>query len=465
MLTREQMHNYQLHVSDHIVLNDNCAAFLEMGLGKTVSTLDACNRLIFEEVEVEKVLVVATKRVTESVWKQEAAKWEHLKHLRISLVIGTQQQRKETLKVDADIYVISRDNVQWLCAQYGGSGGPFDMLVIDESSGFKNHKSQRFKALRLMHFKRVVELTGTPSPNGLIDLWAPMYLLDKGERLGRTIGEYRHNFFIPGQTNGHIVYNYKIKKGSPEKIYSAISDICISMKAKDYLEMVGRTNNNIIIPMPDDLKKRYLQFEKDKVLEIFGTGEEITPANAAALNNKLLQFANGAIYYDDIINNVKKKVHVEHDLKLEALEEIMDDANGKPVLLAYTLQSDAVRIEEYFAKYKPRRLNDDQDIKDWNAGKIQMMIMHPLSGAHGLNLQDGGHLIVWFGQTWSSELEQQFNSRLHRQGQLNHVIVHKLILQGSMDEDVIKSQLNKQDGEQALMHAVRARVKKYLKNR
>lgn len=458
-LRKEQMHNYQNHVSDHIVTHTHCAAFLEMGLGKTVSTLDACNRLLFEEIAVDRVLIVATKRVAESVWQQEADKWEHLKHLRISRVIGSPKQRKEALKANAHIYVISRDNVQWLAAQYGGSKVPFEMMVIDESSGFKNHKSQRFKALRLMHFDRVVELTGTPSPNGLIDLWAPMYLLDKGERLGRTITEYRKNFFVPGQTNGHIVYNYKIKKGSEEKIYKAISDICISMKAKDYLEMVGRTNNNIIIPMPDELKKRYLQFEKDKVLEIFGTGQEITPANAAALNNKLLQFANGAVY------DSEKKAHVIHDLKLEVLQEIMEDANGKPVLLAYTLQSDADRIEAYFAKYKPKRLKDDQDVKDWNAGKIPLLIMHPASGGHGLNLQDGGHLIVWFGQTWSSELEQQLNARLHRQGQINSVIIHKLILQGSMDEDVIKSQLNKQQGEQALMNAVRARVKKYLQNR
>lgn len=454
-----RLHNYQSHVAQHIIDNPYSGAFLEMGLGKTIATLTAIDRLIHEEVEIDKVLVIAPKRVVESVWKQEAAKWLHTQHLRIELITGKENKRREALKRDAHVYVISRDNIQWLCAQYGGSGLPFDMLVIDESSSFKNHKSKRFKALRLIHFSRVVLLTGTPAPNGLLDLWAPMYLLDKGERLGRTIGEYRRNFFIPGKTNGHIVYNYKIKKDSPDRIYKAIEDICMSMKAKDYLELVERTNNNILIPMPGDLRKRYLEFERDKVLEIFGTGEEITPANAAALNNKLLQFANGAVYDSD------KNTHDIHDLKLEVLAEILEEANGKPVLLAYTFKSDADRIERYFAQYNPRRLHSDKDIDDWNAGKIQLLIMHPASGGHGLNFQYGGHIAVWFGQTWSLELEQQFNARLHRQGQNDPVIINKLILQGSMDEDVIAAQQSKEEGQEALMQAVRARVRKYLKNR
>lgn len=454
-----KLHNYQEHTAQHIIDHNCCGAFLEMGLGKTIATLTAIQRLMFEEVEVDKVLVIATKRVAESVWKQEAAKWLHTSGLRVEVVAGKADKRKEQLRKDAHVYVISRDNIQWLCAQYGGSGLPFDMLVIDESSGFKNHKSKRFKALRLIHFNRTVLLTGTPAPNSLLDLWAPLYLLDKGQRLGRTIGEYRRNFFIPGKTNGHIVYNYKIKKDSPDKIYNAISDICISMKAKDYIEMKDRVNNNIVIPMPSELRSRYLQFERDKVLEIFGTGEEITPANAAALNNKLLQFANGAVYDSD------KNAHVMHNLKLEVLQEIMEEANGKPVLLAYTFKSDADRIEHHLAQYKPQRLYSDKDVNDWNAGKIQLLIMHPASGAHGLNFQYGGHIAVWFGQTWSLELEQQFNARLHRQGQVNSVVINKLILQGSMDEDVIKAQQSKEEGQEALMQAVRARIKKYLKTR
>ena len=457
MRDKQDLHDYQGHASKHIVDNPYCGLFMEMGLGKTVSSLTAINTLVLEELAVDRVLVVATKRVTESVWRQEAAEWQHLTGLRVIAVMGKAKHRKQLLKRDAHVYVIGRDNIQWLCAQYGGSGLPFNMLVIDESSGFKNHKSKRFKALRLMHFSRVVLLTGTPTPKGLIDLWAPMYLLDKGERLGRTIGEYRREFFTPGATNGHIVYNYKIRKGSADKIYNAIGDICISMKNRDYLKLVERVNNNIKIPMPDELKKRYEQFERDKVLEIFGTGQEITPANAAALNNKLLQFANGCVYDGD------KNPHHIHDLKLEVLSEILEEADGKPVLLAYTFKTDADRIEHYFAQYEPKRLSSDKDVEDWNAGKIKLLIMHPASGGHGLNFQYGGNIAVWFGQTWSLELEQQFNARLHRQGQENAVIINKLILQGSMDEDVIRSQQLKEEGQDALMSAVRARIKKYLK--
>lgn len=466
MRRKEDMFPYQRYTSDRIVKNPFSGVFIDMGMGKTVSTLDACNQLIFEEVEVEKVLVVATKRVAESVWEQETQEWEHLKHLRVSRVIGNAKQRKEALKRDADIYVISRDNVQWLCAQYGGSKLPFDMLVVDESSGFKNPKSKRFKALRMVKFNRVVILTGTPTPKGLIDLWSQIYLLDQGERLGRTIGEYRRNYFVPGQTNGHIVYNYRLKKESEAKIHNAIADICVSMKAEDYLDLPAKMTNPVMIDMSPDLKKIYEKFEKEKVLEIFGTGEEITTSNAAALNNKLLQFANGAVYetvWDDLLEIEEKKVHIIHDLKIEALHEIMEEADGRPVLLAWTFKSDADRIEKHFAKYKPRRLKNDQDVKDWNAGKIQLLMMHPESGAHGLNFQYGGNIAVWFGQTWSLELYEQFNKRLHRPGQKYPVIIHKLILRGSMDEEVIKAQGDKAEVQDALKRAVRARINKYLK--
>lgn len=459
MRSREEMFNFQEFTVDHIVSNPYCGAFLDMGCGKTVSTLTAIDRLMYQEVEVDRVLVVATKRVAESVWMQETQEWEHLQHIRVSRVIGTEQQRKAALKVDADVYVISCDNIQWLCAQYGGSALPFDMLIIDESSKFKNHKSKRFKAVRLLHFKRIVLLTGTPRPNGMGDLWSQLYLLDKGERLGRTIGEYRRLYFRPGQTNGHVVYNYKLNKGAEERIHKAIADICISMKAEDYLELPEMFPNPVMIEMPSALKKAYEQFERDKVLEIFGTGEEITPANAAALNNKLLQFANGAVYDSD------RNVHVIHDLKLEALEEIMEEADGRPVLLAWTYKFDADRIEQRLAKYKPRRLKNDQDVKDWNAGKIKLLMMHPASGAHGLNFQYGGNIAVWFGQTWSLELYEQFNKRLHRPGQQNRVIINKLILRGTIDEDVIRAQEVKAEGQNALMQAVRARVRRHLKQR
>ena len=456
MLGKEDLHAYQGRTIEHIIDNDRCGVFLDMGLGKTVSTLTAINRLIFEEVEIDKVLVIAPKRVAETVWKQEVAKWSHLTHLKVSIVSGKVKQRQEALKVKADIYTIGRDNVQWLCAQYGGSKLPFDMVVIDESSSFKNHKSRRFKALRMIHFNRVVELTGTPAPNSLIDLWPQIYLLDKGDRLGRTIGEYRRTFFKPGHTNGHIVYNYKLKKKSYEDlIHEAIADICISMKARDYLDLAEPIEEHVLLDMPAKLKKQYETFEQEKVLEIMGDSDEITAANAAALSNKLLQFANGAVY------DVDKNVHIIHQIKLDALEEILEAANGKPVLLAYTYKSDAARILDRFKQYKPRKMDTEQDIDDWNAGKIQLMIMHPASGGHGLNIQQGGHRIVWYGQTWSLELEQQFNARLDRQGQTDTVVIKKLILKGTMDQDVISAQKRKAKGQNALLNAVKARIEKY----
>lgn len=451
----KKLHAYQEQAVEHIFSHNKCGLFLDMGLGKTVSTLTAINRLIYEEVEVSKVLVIAPKRVAESVWKQEVTQWPHLQHLKVSVVTGNAMNRRKALQEKADIYTIGRDNVQWLCAQYGGSGLPFDMLVIDESSSFKNHASKRFKALKLVHFNRVVLLTGTPAPNSLIDLWPQIYLLDKGERLGRTIGAFRSDFFTPGRSNGHIVYNYSITKGSDARIHEAIADICMSMKAKDYLNLPERINNNIKLEMPETLRRSYKAFEREKVLEIFETDAQITSANAAALSNKLLQFANGAVY------DSEKDTHEIHNLKLEALEEILESANGKPVLVAYTYKSDADRIEQYLKAYKPKRLETDADILKWNKGEIQLLMMHPASGGHGLNLQAGGNIIVWFGQTWSLELEQQFNARLDRQGQKQRVIVNKLILNGTMDEDVIAAQERKEKGQNALMEAVKAKIKQY----
>jgi SNF2 family DNA or RNA helicase len=450
-----ELHAYQLRAIDHIIEHDKCALFLDMGLGKTVSTLTAIKRLIFEEVAVDRVIVVAPKRVAESVWAQEVAKWAHLKDLSVSVVSGTPDQRKRALKAKAQIFTIGRDNVPWLCAQYGGSSLPFDMLVIDESSSFKNHKSKRFKALRLIAFKRIVLLTGTPAPNSLLDLWPQMYLLDKGERLGRTISSFRQDFFSPGQSNGYVVYDYRIKDTAEKRIYQLISDICVSMKAKDYLYLPDRIDNVIELEMPDKLRKEYKEFEREKVLEIFEADEQITAANAAALSNKLLQFANGAVY------DSEKVAHVVHDLKLDVLEEILEAQQGKPVLLAYTYQSDAQRIEERFSQFKPRRMKGQADIDDWNAGKIKLLIMHPASGGHGLNLQQGGNTIVWFGQTWSLELEQQFNARLDRQGQPWGVVVHKIALKGTMDEQVLAAQQRKEKGQSALLEATKALINKH----
>lgn len=472
-LTESNLHNYQKACVEHIIDNRYCGVFLDMGLGKTVSTLTAINYLMNDYCEINSVLVIAPKRVTESVWQEEAEKWDHLRYLRFSKIIGSEAKRIEALKTKAEIYLISRDNVAWLCAYYGGAKLPFDMVVIDELSSFKSYKSLRFQALRNArpYLKRLVGLTGTPAPNGLIDLWPQIYLMDRGERLEKTISRYREKYFKPGRTNGHVVYNYILGSNSEELIHEKISDICISMKAEDYLRMPERTENFIKLNMPEDLKKKYADFEKDKILEMMTeTVEEqdengnivfvekpveINAVNAAALSNKLLQFANGAVYDD------KRGVHPIHDIKLEALKELIEDANGKPVLVAWTFQFDRDRIKEYLKKYKPRELKTAQDIKDWNDGKIQVMLAHPASAGHGLNLQAGGNIIIWYGQTWSLELYQQFNARLYRQGQKNGVIINHLILKGTHDEDVISSLKNKDRRQNDLMDSIKAKIEKY----
>ena len=424
MLTEANLHDYQRATVEFIINHHYCGVFLDLGLGKTVSTLTAINYLMFDYMEINSVLVVAPKRVAESVWQEEAEQWEHLRHLRFSKIIGTAKQRVDAIYTKADIYIISRDNVAWLCAMYGGGKLPFDMVVADELSSFKSYKSERFKALRgaRPYLKRFVGLTGTPAPNGLIDLWPQIYLMDRGERLEKTISRYREKYFRPGQTNGHVVYSYNLMNDSEELIHKKIEDICISMKADDYLEMPLRTDNYIRLRMPDQLKKKYDDFEKNKVLDLLLLSVdqedeadnsvalvEVNAVNAAALSNKLLQFANGAIYDEE------KNVHAIHDIKLEALKEIIEDANGQPVLVAWTYQFDRDRIKEYLKKYKPRELKTNKDIEDWNAGKVQVMLAHPASAGHGLNLQAGGNIIVWYGQTWSLELYQQFNARLYRQ--------------------------------------------------
>lgn len=466
MLTEKNIHDYQKACVEHIISHHYCGVFLDMGLGKTVSTLTAINYLMFDYLEINSVLVIAPKRVVETVWQEEAEKWEHLKHLRFSKIIGTAQQRLRALYTKADVYVISRDNVAWLCALYGGGKLPFDMVVADELSSFKSYKSERFKALRgaRPYLKRFVGLTGTPAPNGLIDLWPQIYLMDRGERLEKTISRYREKYFRPGQTNGHVVYSYNLMSDSEKIIHKKIEDICISMKANDYLTMPLRTDNYIQLRMPEKLKKQYDDFEKNKVLDLIkqednNTGEaiEVNVINAAALSNKLLQFANGAIYDEE------RNVYDIHEIKLEALKEIIDDANGQSVLIAWTYQFDRDRIKEYLKKYEPRELKTDQDIKDWNTGKVKVMLAHPASAGHGLNLQAGGSIIVWYGQTWSLELYQQFNARLYRQGQQNGVIVHHLILQGTHDEDVIRALRAKDKKQNALMESIKAKIEKYKK--
>lgn len=452
------MHEYQRYSVDFIVNHTAAGLFLDMGLGKTVSTLTAINRLMYEDLEVSKVLVVAPKRVAEDTWAKEVAKWDHLKHLRVSRVLGTERQRKEALRKDADIYVINRENVCWLVALYRGAL-PFDMLVIDELSSFKSPKAQRFKSLRLVRpqFSRVVGLTGTPAPNGMIDLWSQIYLLDQGERLEKTVTKYRQKYFRPGRTNGVVVFDYKILDGSDKAIHDKISDICVSMKAEDYLELPPLMNHTVEITMPENVAAKYIDFEKNEVLKLMEQEEEntISAVNAAALSNKLLQFSNGAIYDAD------KNVHEIHGAKLEALEEIVEAANGEPVLIFYSFRHDISRIKKRLKTYKPRELIDGKDIDDWNAGKIPVLLAHPAGAGHGLNLQKGGNIEVWFGLTWSLELYQQAVARLYRQGQTKPVQVYHLVAAGTMDKDVLKAIDGKADKQEALMQAVKARINKY----
>lgn len=465
MLNENNMHAYQWTGVDHVLDNTHSALFLDMGLGKTVTTLTVIKRLIYEELEIDRVLVIAPKRVAESVWLQETKKWGHLNDLSVSIVSGSEQQRKAALAKKADIYTLGRDNVAWLCGIYGNGKLPFDMLVIDELSSFKNPKSVRFKALRAAQpfFKRIVGLTGTPAPNGLIDLWSQIFLLDRGDRLGRFITTFRSSFFRPAGQSGHIVYKYALNKGGEEEIYRRIGDICMSMKAKDYLDMPERIDNFIKIDLGKTIKEKYDLFEMEQVLSLFENTEgieddleEITAFNAAALSNKLLQFANGAVYDAD------KVWHEMHDKKIQETKDIIENANGKPVLIAWTYKHDLERLEVAMKAYKPRQLKTDQDILDWNDGKVQVLMMHPASGGHGLNLQGGGNIIIWFGQTWSLELYEQFNARLHRQGQTESVIVNHLVAMGTIDEDVLKALEGKATTQNGLMEAVRARIKKYL---
>lgn len=456
MLKRSDLHEYQETGVAHILDNDKCGLFLDMGLGKTVTTLTAANQLIYEELEIDSILVIAPKRVAENVWSSEIEKWQHLKHLKLSRVIGNEVQRKHALKKKADIYIIGRDNVAWLCGQYGGNMLPFDMWIIDESSSFKNHKSVRFKALRKCQpsAKRIVILTGTPAPNGLLDIWAQIYLLDRGERLGKFITHFRQDYFNKGR---HLYSKYKVRKGGEERIYEKIGDICISMKAKDYLELPPRINNFINVNLPENIQKKYNDFEEEQILELLESDKEITAVNAAALSNKLLQFANGAVYDSD------RNVHEVHDEKLKAIEEIIEAAQGKSILIAWTYRHDMSRLMSKLAKYDPRELKKEKDIEDWNEGKIQIMLMHPASGGHGLNLQAGGNIIVWFGQTWSLELYQQFNARLDRQGQTEPVIVNHLISVKTIDQDVVNSIKNKANQQESLLQAIKSRIKQYKK--
>lgn len=440
-------HNYQQFATDFILNQSICCLMLDMGLGKTVITLTALWQLALDSFDVSKVLVIAPKRVAEDTWSKELAKWEHLIGLTSSLVLGSAAERKVALQKKAFLYIINRENVAWLVKNHYWD---FDMVVIDELSSFKSNKAERFKAMKKVRpmVTRIVGLTGTPAPNTLLDLWPQMYLMDMGQRLGRFIGGFRDRFFLPDKRNREIIYSYKPREGAEDAIYALISDICISMKAADYLDMPERIDNRIEVSMSPKERKLYDDFQKDMVLSI--GDEELDAVNAAVLSNKLLQMANGAVYGED------KKVIPIHDRKLDALEDLVEAANGKPLLVAYWYKHDLQRIK---ARFKNARCIDTaKDIDDWNAGQIPLALIHPASAGHGLNLQDGGCTIVWFGLTWSLELYQQLNARLWRQGQKHTVIIHHIVTKGTHDEDVMWALENKDTRQSALIEAVRARI-------
>ncbi len=439
-------HDYQKYAEEFIINNPACALMLDMGLGKTVITLTVIWILLFDYFEFSKVLVVAPLRVAQDTWSKECEKWDHLKGLKISKVLGNEKERTAAIVSKADIYIINRENVEWLCKKYKFD---FDMVVIDELSSFKSPTAKRFKALRKVRpkVKRIVGLTGTPAPNSLMDLWSQINLLDMGERLGRFIGSYRSQYFVPDKRNQQVIFSYKPKEGAEEQIYNRISDICISMKACDYLKMPERIDNVIEVKMSEKEKLLYKKLENEMLLP-FSDGD-IDALNAAALSNKLLQMANGAVY-DEF-----KAVKNIHSRKLDALEDLIEAANGKPVLIFYSYKHDKERIRE---RFEVTEISSSDDITKWNKGEIKVAIAHPASTGHGLNLQAGGSTVIWFGLTWSLELYQQANARLWRQGQKETVVIHHIVSKGTIDEEVMNALQKKQMGQDALINAVKARV-------
>ena len=442
-------HNYQIYSTNFILNNSISAIFLECGLGKSVISLTAINDLMLDYFDVSRTLVIAPLRVANSTWPDEIKKWDHLKHLNYSVVIGSEKERLDALRKPAHIYLINRENVDWLITKSGISW-KFDMVVIDELSSFKSYQAKRFKSLLKVRpkIKRIVGLTGTPSSNGLMDLWAEFRLLDMGERLGRYITYYRQNFFVPDKRNQQMIFSYKPKDGAEKKIYSLISDITISMQSKDFLKMPECVMNEVIVTLSDKEQKLYDSLKQDMVLSL--EENEIDAINAAALSNKLLQMSNGAVYNDD-----KESLHI-HDRKLDALEDLIEGANGKPVLVAYWFKHDLERIKD---RFDVREIKSAKDILDWNKGKIPVALIHPASAGHGLNLQAGGSTLIWFGLTWSLELYQQTNARLYRQGQDSTVVIHHILTKGTIDEDVMKALKAKEKIQDALIDSVKARLK------
>lgn len=459
-------HEYQQYCVDKLIETPNIGLFLDMGLGKTVITLTALHELKYHRFCIKKTLIIAPKKVAEATWRKEAAKWSHLIVLRFSTVLGSRAERIAALEKTADIYVINRDNTDWLVKYYtephSGREWPFDVVVLDESSSFKNPKAVRFKALKAMRPKigRLIELTGTPAPHGLTDLWSQVFLLDGGKRLGRTISTYRDIYFVPDKRNARTIWSYKPREGADEVIYDSISDICLSMKAKDYLTLPDCVYEEIPVVLDAKAKAAYDRLERDTLLQV-EDGTWITAGTAGVLTGKLLQLCDGAVYDED------GKARVIHDCKIEAFKETIEQLNGQHALVFYNFQHDRTRLLEALEGFQKgenglrvRVYGGPEDEEDWNTGKIDVLLAHPASCAYGLNLQAGGHHIIWFGLTWSLEQYQQANKRLHRQGQELPVIVHHLIVQGGVDEDVMRALSGKENTQNCLLAALKVRLER-----
>lgn len=441
-----EFRNYQKFAIEKIVKNSAIFLALDMGLGKTIITLSAIQDLMYNSFEVEKVLIIAPLRVAETTWLEENLKWNL--NLKIIPVLGKEEKRISALKKSADIYIINRENICWLVNFYKKKF-PFDMLVIDESSSFKNPQSKRFKALKKIRplIKRIVELTGTPAPNSLMDLWSQIYLLDGGARLGKTLGEYRQKYFTAGSRSGYIVYKWIPIKNADKIIYKKISDICVSMKSKDYIKLPPVINNFLKINLSADVEKSYRDFEENLFLSV--NEKVLTASSSAVLANKLLQFANGAVYNDE------GEILKIHDAKINFLAEMIEEIN-QPILIFYWFKHDLERLQKKFSD--AIQLKNAENISEWNAGKIKILLAHPASAGHGLNLQYGGNIIVWFSLTWSLEFYQQANKRLHRSGQNKTVIIHHLIAKNTIDETIIKVLENKNLNQENLLSALKARI-------
>ncbi len=448
-------HNYQTFCIEKLLELPAVGLFLDMGLGKTVTTLTAIKELKYYRFQVYKVLVIAPKKVAEATWSKEAAKWDHLQCLRVSTVLGSRTKRERALACPADVYVINRENVEWL-VDYYRNAWPFDMVVVDESSSFKDQSTKRWRALKRVRpkIKRIVLLTGTPAPNNLIDLWAQIYLLDEGARLGRTIGGFRERYFLPDKRSADRVFTYKPKMGTEQVVQDLIGDICISMSAEDYLTLPECVSVNVPVMLDAKARKAYDTMEREMLLEV--DEDTITADTAAVLTNKLLQLAGGAVY------NAEHQAQVIHNCKIEAFLELVESLAGKSALVFYAFQHEKDRILEALRKkhkhLRVRVFSGAQDEEDWNAGKIDILLAHPASTAYGLNLQQGGNHVIWFTPTWSLELYQQANKRLHRQGQTERVIIHHLLVDGSIDYDVIVALGNKADTQDALLDSIKARI-------